>query len=47
MLCLHLAIRRLIRQVATEPDTDPRLLSFTAALSITRNTLGYPGSFSS
>lgn len=46
MLCLHLAIRRLMGQAATASGTDPKRLSFTAALRITRNTLEHPGSFS-
>ncbi|WP_312979641.1 IS4 family transposase [Corynebacterium sp.] len=49
MLCLHLAIRRLMGRAATESGTDPRRLSFTAALRITRNTRitsEHPGSFS-
>lgn len=45
-LCLYLAIRLLMGDVAAIGETDPRRLSFVAALRITRNTLEHPESFS-
>lgn len=45
-LCLYLAIRHLMADVAAHRHADPRRLSFVAALRITRNTLEHPESFS-